>query len=207
VSLIGPTEPVEVAHGFAAPVVVKATRGKDPVGALALSALPLPPGLTIANASLGEKAGEVTVTVTTTTDHPLGDVTVALIAKGTVAGQGRTVGVPALSVRVVRPAGVELAAPGVELKPGATVEVKGKVVRKGAFKDAVTVKVNGLPDGLKADPVTVAADKSEFTLKLVADAKAAPATKASTVALAFQVNKKDYPAPTAPLAIKVLPAK
>ena len=41
---------------------------------------------------------------------------------------------------------------------------KGKVVRKGPFKEPVTVKVNGLPAGLKADPVTVSADASEFTL-------------------------------------------
>ena len=61
--------------------------------------------------------------------------------------------------------------PASRSRPGTTVEVKGKVVRKGAFKEPVTVKVNGLPAGLKADPVTVAADQSEFTLKVVADAE------------------------------------
>jgi hypothetical protein len=207
VTLDAPAEPVEVVHGFGAPVVVKATRGKDPVGALAFSALPLPPGLAVPAATLAEKAAEAPVSVNTTTDLPLGDVTIGLVAKGTVAGAGQTVSVPAVTIRVVRPAEVELAAPAVELKPTATVELKGKVVRKGPFKEPVTVKVNGLPAGLKADPVTVPPDKAEFTLKLVADEKAAPATTAANVALAFQINKKDYPAPTAPLSVKVVPAK
>ena len=52
-----------------------------------------------------------------------------------------------------RPPRVELAAPGVEIKPGATVELKGKIVRKGTFDGPVTVKINGLPAGLKAEPV------------------------------------------------------
>lgn len=207
VSLDAPAAPVEVAHGFGAPVAIKATRGKEPVGALALTALPLPPGVTVAPAALKEKDAEVQVTLSTTTDVPLGDLSIGLVAQGTVAGAGRTIAVPAVTFRVVRPATVELAAPAVELKAGATAEVKGKVVRKGAFKEPVTVKLNGLPAGLKADPVTVAADKAEFTIKIVADPKSAAATASASVALAFQVNKKDYPPPTAPLSVKVAPAK
>src|SRR5262249_8743677 len=128
--------------------------------------------------------------------------------KGKLAGADRTAAVPAVTLRVVKPADVSLAVKDVEVKPGATAELKGKVARKGAFKDKVTVKLNGLPAGLKAEPVTVEADATEFTLKLAADPKAAPATASASVALAFQVNKKDYPAPpSAPLSVKVLPAK
>ena len=207
VNFDAPTAPVEVAHGSGAVVTVKATRGKAPVGVLALTALPLPPGLTVAGASLKEQDAEALVTVATTTDLPLGDVTVGLVAKGTIAGAGRTVSVPAITLRVIRPAALEIAAPTLEIKPGATVELKGKVVRKGMFKEPVTVKLNDLPAGLKADPVTLAADKSEFTLKVVADAKAAAATATANVALAFQVNKKDYPPQTTPLSLKVVPSK
>ena len=82
-----------------------------------------------------------------------------------------------------------------------------KVVRNGPFKEPVTVKVNGLPAGLKAEPVTVAPDAKDFTVKIQAEEKAAAATGAATVTLAFQVNKKDYPAQTVPLAVKVLPPK
>lgn len=205
VALEAPGDPVEVAHGYGAPVQVKANRGKDPVGPLALTPLPLPPGVTVGGATLGDKAADVPVTINTTTDVPLGEITVGLVAKGKVANADKTVGVPAITIRVVRPAEVQLAAPGLEFKAGATAELKGKVIRKGAFKEPVTVKLNGLPAGIKADPVTVAPDASDFTVKLSADEKAAAATGSATVALAFQVNKKDYPAPTAPLAVKLLP--
>ena len=112
-----------------------------------------------------------------------------------------------MTLAVVRPAALELARPGVEVKPGATVEVKGRIVRKGTFNEPVNVRVNGLPAGLKAEPATVAAGSSDFAVKIVAEPKAAPATAAAQVVLAFQVNKKDYPVPPAPLAIKVLPSK
>lgn len=202
-----PAGPVEVAHGHGVPIPVKAARGKDAAGPLALTALTLPPGLAVPAATIAEKAAEGTVTVNTTTDHPLGIVSIVLVAKGKVGGAERSVVAPALTLSVVRPAAVTLASAALEIKAGATVELKGKVVRKGAFQAPVTVKVNALPPGLKADPVTVAPAASDFTLKITADPKAAPATAAGNVALAFQINKKDYPAPTAPLSVKVLPAK
>src|SRR5262249_4976503 len=137
----------------------------------------------------------------------LGTTTLALQGKGKIAGADRVVVVPAVTLAVVRPASVELALPGVEVKPGATVEVKGRIVRKGTFNEPVSVRVNGLPAGLKAEPTTVAAGSSDFVVKIVADAQAAPATAGAQVALAFQVNKKDYPVPPAPLSVKVVPSK
>ena len=69
------------------------------------------------------------------------------------------------------------------------------------------IKLAGLPAGTKAEPVTVPPDKDEFTVKVVADAKAAKATAKVNVALAFQINKKDYSTPTTPLEVTVAPAK
>ena len=112
-----------------------------------------------------------------------------------------------MTLEVIRPAAIELAGPSFEVKAGTTVEVKGKVARKGPFKEPVTVKLDALPAGIKADPVTLPPDQSEFTLKLVADPKAAPAEGKAQAGLAFQINKKDYPTPTVPLAVKVLPAQ
>jgi hypothetical protein len=130
-----------------------------------------------------------------------------LQAKGKFGGAERTFALPAVTLAVVHPATLDLAAPGLEIKPGAIVELKGKVVRKGAFDGPVTVKINGLPAGLKADPVTVAANESNFTVKVVADAKAPPTSAGSQVVLAYQLEKKDYSVPPAPLAIKVVPSK
>ena len=71
----------------------------------------------------------------------------------------------------------------------------------------MTVKLEGLPAGLSATPATVAPDKSEFAVKLVADPKSPASSAGARVVIAFQVNKKDYPTPPSPLAVKVLAAK
>ncbi len=140
-------------------------------------------------------------------EAPLGRATIVLTAKGKLGGSERTIAIPAVTLEVVRPAALELSAATIEVKPGETAELKGKVVRKGGFKDPVTVKLTGLPAGLKAEPVTVAPDASEFTLAIVAEPTAPAATAKANAALAFQVNKKDYPTPASPVAVKVVPAK
>ncbi len=175
--------------------------------ALAVSALALPPGFTIPGDTIAEKAADGKVRVQAAVQAALGTTTLALQAKGKIAGADRVLILPAVNLAVVRPASLELARPGVEVKPGATALVKGRIVRKGTFNEPVTVRLNGLPAGLKAEPATVAAGASEFVVKVVADAKAAPATAGAQVALAFQVNKKDYPVPPTPLAVKVVPTK
>ena len=208
ITLDAPTTPVEVAHGYGANVPIKAVRaaGAEDV-VLTFGSLPLPAGFAIGASTIPAKAVEGGALVNVAVEGPLGPTILALTAKGTIGGKERTLAVPAVTIEVVRPAAVELSAPSAEVKAGETVEVKGKVARKGPFKEPVTVKLDALPAGLKADPVTVPPDQSEFTLKLVADPKAAAATGTAQVALAFQIAKKDYPVPTAPLSVKVVPAQ
>jgi hypothetical protein len=207
VALDVPAAPIEIAQGFGATIPVKVVREKGADAALAITALALPPGVTIPGDKIDAKVNEVKVRVQAALETTLGTTTLALQAKGKVAGADRTIALPAVALSVVRPASLELAAPGVEVKAGATVEVKGRIVRKGTFNEPVTVRINGLPAGLKAEPATVAAGATDFIVKVVADVKAAPTAAGAQVALAFQVNKKDYPVPPAPLAIKVLPSK
>lgn len=207
VTLDAPATPVEIAHGYGTPVTVKVTRPKGADAALAVTALPLPPGLAVPATNVAEKAGEGKIPVNAAVETPLGAMTIALVAKGKFGGQDQTITIPALTLNVVRPAEVQLAAKTLEVKAGATFELKGKVVRKDPFKEPVTVKINGLPAGLKADPVTVAPAATDFAIKVVADAKAAAATVNANVVGAFQVNKKDYPPAPVALPVKVLPAK
>jgi hypothetical protein len=207
VSFEAPAGPIEVAHGFGTTIPIKAVRSKGADAALAISALPLPPGIAVPATTIAAKAGDGDLAVNTALEAPLGLTSIACQAKGKLAAEEETISVPLISVNVVRPAEISVDAKTVELRAGTTVEVKGKVKRKGAFKGSVSVKANGLPPGLKADPVTVAAGKSEFSLKLVADAKAAAGVAALQVLPAFQVNKKDYPAASVPLAVKMLSAK
>jgi hypothetical protein len=207
VTLDAPAGPVEVAHGFGTSIPIKAGRAKGADAALAVTPYPLPPGLAVPAATVAEKATAGTVAVNTAVESPLGVMTIALRAKGKFAGGEQTIAIPAVKLSVVRPAEVALATASVEAKAGATTEIKGKVVRKGAFKDPVTVKLNGLPAGLKADPVSVAAGTAEFAIKIVAEAKAPAATATAQVVAAYQVNKKDYPPAPLPITVKVLPAK
>ena len=202
-----PSMPIEVAHGLSGIIPIKVTRTKGSDGALAVSALPLPPGVTIANATIADKAADGKVTVNVAVAAPLGAMTVGLEAKGKIGGADRAFALPAVTLAVVPPATIELAAQTLEIKAGATVELKGKIVRKGSFAGPVTVKINGLPAGLKAEPVTLAGATSNVAVKIVADAKAAPASAGTQVAIAYQIEKKDYSVPPAPLAVKVLPIK
>ncbi len=206
VKLDAPAAPIEVVHGFGAAIEVKAERSAGADAALAVTPLPLPPGLAVPAVNIAEKAATGSVTVNAAPEAPLGLMTIALTAKGKIANAEQVFAVPAVTLNVVRPAAITLAAPGAEVKAGATVEVKGKVERKAPFTEAVTIKVTGLPAGLKADPVTVAPTDSDFTLKIVADPKAAPASAAAGVVPGFQINKKDYATPPVALAVKVLPA-
>lgn len=200
--------PIEVVHGFDAPIPVKVKRTEKADGAIDLAAaLGLPGGLTFAAGKIAEKATEGTATIKAAPEAPVGKVTIALTGKGKFANKDQTFDTPAVTIQVVRPAQLELAAPSAEIKAGTTAEIKGKLVRKGPFKEPVTIKVSGLPAGLKAEPVTVAPDASEFLLKVVAEPKAAAATATAQLAMAFQLNKKDYSTPPTPLAVKVLPAK
>jgi hypothetical protein len=210
-----PATPVEVVQGFGGPVSLKVMRPKGAEGALAIALAPpasLPatpplPAITAAAATIADKATEGSVSLVVPVEIPLGPNTVVLTGKGKISGKDRTMTFPAVSINVVRPASVVLAAAATEIKAGTTVEVKGKVVRKGAFKDPVVIKLEGLPAGLKADPVTVAPDKADFAIKVIADAKAAATTASARVTPAFQVNKKDYSTPPTPLAVKVVAAK
>lgn len=198
---------LEVAHGMSATIPVKVTRSQGADGAMAISPLPLPPGLTVAAATIAEKASDGKLTVKTAVTAPLGIMTVGFEAKGKFGGQDRTFDLPAVTLSIVPPATVAIAAPRLEIKPGATVELAGSIVRKGGYDGAVTVKINGLPAGLKAEPVTVGGNESSFTVKVVADAKAAVTSVQTQVVLLYQVEKTDYSVSPAPLAVKVVPIK
>jgi hypothetical protein len=204
VTLDTPSQSIEVPHGFSATIPVKVVRSKGSDAALSIAALALPPGLTVAGATIAEKKMEGSVTVNAALAAALGSTTIALQAKGKLAGTDRTIALPVVTLTVVQPALVELAASGLEVKAGAIAELKGKIVRKGAFDGPVTVKINGLPAGLKSEAVTVAKGSSSFVVKVTADAKAVASSAGSQVALAFQVEKKDYSVPPTPIAVKVL---
>ncbi len=202
-----PSTPIEVPHGFSAAFPIKAVRTKGSESVLTVSPLALPAGLSVPNVTIAEKAIEATVTIKAAVAAPLGTTTLGLQAKGKLAGAERTIVLPAVTLTVVPPVALKLDTQQIDVKPGTTVELRGSVVRKGGFDGPVSVRINGLPAGLKAAPATVSGADSNFVVKVSADANAAATAAATNVAMVFQVEKKDYSVPPSPLAVKVLPLK
>jgi hypothetical protein len=201
-----PAEPIEVARGFGAEVPLTVARNEGVNAALEIEALPGPTGLAAPNASLAEGATSGAVTVNAAPDAPIGPAMIAFNAKGKVADVDRVFAVPAVTVNVVPPGELSLAAPAVEIKAGESVEVTGTLTRKAPFTQDVTISLADLPAGVTAEPVTVAGDATGFTLKLSAAADAAAGMGNARASAAFKVGDADAPPLTSPLAVTVVAA-
>ncbi len=207
VTFEAPSQPIEIAHGFGGTIPITVVRAKSGDAALQITPLLLPPGLAVPAASIAGKSALATVAVNTTLEASLGTMTIALQAKGKIAGGEQTIAIPAVTLNLVRPAELVLSTPAVQIKPGTTTEVKGKVERKGAFNEPVTVRLNGLPAGLEAEAVIIAPGASDFVMKIIAEAKAAVGSATAHLVSAYQVGKKDYPTSPLALPVKVLTAR
>lgn len=208
VTFTAPETPVELVLAYAATVPVHAARapGAEDV-VLTFGSLPTVPNLAVAaDPKLAAKATDGAVTINSNPDTAPGPVVVALTAKGKFGDRERTIALPAVTLNVVRPADVADHPPRVEVYAGATADVRGKVIRRGPFKDPITVKLAGLPAGLKADPAVVPPGATDFALKINAEPKAAPSEAAAQLSLALKLGPRDYATPPVPLAIKVVPA-
>ena len=189
-----------------------------------LVALSPPTGLSVAESEVGEIGTSAKVKVTAAADAPLGPLMVGLVAQAPTRGAGHrppgrrcrepagrraappppAVAAAMIAVEVVRPATLELAAEEIALTPGATAELRGRVSRVAPFAQEVVVKLEGLPAGVKAEPVKVAADVAEFTLTLKAADDVAPVQARANAVLAFKLGGKDYSGEPGPLALKVI---
>ncbi len=123
-------------------------------------------------------------------------MTIGLQAKGKFAGAERTLALPAVTLTVVPPASVELAAPAHRDQARRNrSSSRGRSSARGHSTARSPSRSTACRPGLKAEPVTVAGGASSFVVKVVADAKAAATSAGTQVALAFQVEKKDYSGP------------
>ena len=115
---------------------------------------------------------------------PEGVLDVVLQGKAKVGAVERTVTSTAVSVMVRRPFEVQLSDTALTLAPGQTVTLKGKITRQAVFKEAVQVKLDGLPPGvtLAAPPKPLTGEQTEFQIELKVDAKFA-ATMPATLTL------------------------
>jgi len=125
--------------------------------------------------------------------------------KAKVGPADRIVNGSALTVNVRRPFTVESAAPMLTLTPGQTVSLKAKLVRQPVFKEAVQVRLTGLPPGvtLAAPLAAVPGDRSEIQIDLKVDAKAAPANATLTLACTTTIGGMAYNHPPVTVAAQV----
>ena len=208
VAFTAPEAPVELVLAYAATVPVHATRspGAEDV-VLTFGSLPTVPNLAIApDPKLGAKALDGTIVVNSNPDTTPGPVVVALTAKGKFGDPERTIALPAVTLNIVRPADILASSPRVEVYAGATADARGQIIRRGPFKEPITVKLTGLPAGLKADSVVIPPGATDFALKITADPKAAPVEADAQLTLALKLGPRDYATPPVPLKIKVVPA-
>jgi hypothetical protein len=81
--------------------------------------------------------------------------------------------------------------------------------RQAIFKEAVQIKLEGLPAGvtLAAPPPPVAAGANEFQIDLKVDAKAAPAPANLTLTCSTTIAGIAYAHPPLAVPLQVAPAK
>jgi hypothetical protein len=226
--LLNPEAPkLVVPQGCVVEVPIQVVRSTGAEKTYRLAALSAPTGLSVAESEIGETGTSATVKVTAAADAPLGPLTVGLVAqapgqggapatrRGTGAANTRgpapppppAVAATMIAVEVVRPASLELAASEIDLTPGGSVELRGKVTRVAPFAQEVEVKLDGLPVGVKAAPVKVATDASEFTFTLETAGDAVPVAALANAVLAFRLGDKDVAGASLGLSVKVLARK
>jgi hypothetical protein len=213
-----------VPQGSVVEVPIEVVRTTNAEQKYKLAALSPPTGLSVAELEIGATGTHATVKVTAAADAPVGPLMVGLVAqapsqggapatrRGTGAANTRGAAPPPppavaaamIAVEVVRPASLELAATEINLTPGGSAELRGKVTRVAPFAQEVEVKLDGLPVTIKAAPVKVAADASEFTLTLEAAGDAVPVAALANAVLAFKLGDKNAAGAPVPVTVKVL---
>jgi hypothetical protein len=207
-SVAGPAN-LEVVKGYPATVTAKLSRAKDQA-ALMIQVLgagpvsnpsagqPAPPAPLVFQPSQTATADSTTCTVTVPVNGPEGALDVVLQGKAKVGAADRTVTSAAVRVVVHRPFEVHLSDTALTLERGQTATLKGKIVRQAVFKEAVQLKLDGLPTGvtLAAPPKPLMGDQTEFQFDLKVDAKFAattPVTLTLTCSTAINGGAYVYP--------------
>ena len=203
ITLQTPAEPIELVRGFGASVPVTIAREEGAVTALELDPMPTSDGLDAPKLTIAEGATDGTIAVNAAPDAPLGTSLIAFNAKGKIADADRVFDVPAATLNVVPPAVLTLAVGEVQLTTGGSAEVAGTLDRRGPFDAQVVIALADLPEGVTAEPATLAGDVTDFTLTLNAAIDASAVTAEARASAAFKLGETDYPPLTAPLRVTV----
>jgi hypothetical protein len=206
---------LEVVKGYPATLPVTIARATnfltfpvDVTGLIpgAVPGQPPPPGsLAFKPAVIPADAANGAVTVSAPLNAPEGQMDLVLQGKAKVNKADWTVFSQALRVTVLSPFRVEPAAPTLTLVPGQTVGFKAKLIRQPVFKEAVQLKLDGLPKGvtLAAPLVPVPATASEFQLELKVAPKVPAATGNLTLTCSANIAGAAYVHPPVTVAYQI----
>jgi hypothetical protein len=199
---------LEVVQGFPVQIPITLTRGmmadKLPIEVsavlptvLAANGQPAPNGFAVKPVVAAPGAAPVALTLTTTAAAPAGKITLALQGKAKIANVDRIVVGQAVPLIVHRPFIVEFPEPTVKLTPGQLVALKGKLTRQPIFKDAVQLRLDGLPAGVTlAKPLApVPGNAGEFQIELKVDPKYALPTANLTLNASANIGGMPYAHP------------
>jgi hypothetical protein len=184
---------VRLGPGETAIITLSALRKDAFRGAISISLPDLPPGFVASAGEVPAGQDQVALTITAPAGAPLGVFAPTILAAGQVGGHEVTrkaqaaesvmqaflwmhvVPTKEYSLAVVKAPpvplqlAVDLPAGGVlDLPQGAEVPLRVKVTREDGAKGGVNIAAAGLPQGITARGVFIAADQSEGTITLVA---------------------------------------
>jgi hypothetical protein len=188
---------LSVAQGASGTVAVNLTRGGGFAGAVTVRAEGLPPGVTIADATIAAGANSANLTVSATAAAALAASNITIRALGSgVADATATLG-----LTVTAAAGFTLSVnpASLSIQQGASGTATVGLARTGGFTGAVNLTASGAPGGMTVsfNPASVTADQSTVTVSTTS------AVAPGTYALTIQGAATGQPNRTATLTVTV----
>jgi hypothetical protein len=120
----------------------------------------------------------------------------------------RLVTAPAVTVEIVPGYGLKLMSEKLAVRPGETIEVKGKVEREPGFDAVVKLQVEDLPQQVTSQELVIPADQTSFSLVLSAGQNSQPGTfdvrVSSSATLMDRKDKQEFKIPDLKARLDVL---
>jgi hypothetical protein len=187
--------PVSVARsmGLAGPVTVD--------GQFLNAAAQGRPATNLAIAPVAAPADRADLKLTVPATTPEGTYDIAVRGRARVGNADRTLFGPVVAVVVHRPFAVQ-APPSLVLVPGQPAVLAGKLARRPPFKEAVQLKLDGLPRGVDlATPLTPASG-DEFRIELKVDANAVTTAASLTLTASAAINGATFVHPPVMVSVE-----
>ncbi len=207
---------LDVVRGYATPLPITLTRTPEamalPIEVTASLPQLTPPGqplpATIFALTPGSAAANIlTITLTLTPGPQVPEGKTALVVQGKtkIANVDRLAVGPLVAINVLRPYRIEIQAGDVILTPGQTITLKGKIVRQAVFKEAVALKLDGLPAGvtLAAPLAPIAPTAADFQIELKVDPKYAVPMANLSLGSTTTIGGVAHPQPPVVIAAKL----